>query len=288
MKKFLCLTFIMAFSLNVFAQQDSSDEKIVTTKFSFLTGQATVANHYFSNQEYSNGLLFGAAVDLGSFYRRNQNLSWDLDLSYVGSDAKSSNAPTNPAGTASLGVCDIEVEYATAYNWNLIKNLYLKAGGAFNINGGFFSAPSSINNVFDFLMQPQLKAVGAIKYGWSFKKMNLNLFADLGIPFMGLAMVGSRYEGTKESINTLISNNLSRPSIAHLMFTSFHNLQGLDLNIGVDMEFKHFSLMASIDTRNRWWHAYDVQCYKKYTLFNLGIAVDLVSRSRLSSNNRYF
>jgi hypothetical protein len=204
----------MAFSLNVFAQQDSSDEKIVTTKFSFLTGQATVANHYFSNQEYSNGLLFGAAVDLGSFYRRNQNLSWDLDLSYVGSDAKSSNAPTNPAGTASLGVCDIEVEYATAYNWNPIKNLYLKAGGAFNINGGFFSAPSSINNVFDFLMQPQLKAVGAIKYGWSFKKMNLNLFADLGIPFMGLAMVGSRYEGTKESINTLISNNLSRPSIA--------------------------------------------------------------------------
>ena len=288
MKKILFLSLIMVFSLNAFAQQGTSDEKIVTTKFSLLTGQANVANHYFSNQEYSNGLMFGADVEFGSFYRKNQNLSWDLDLSFVGVGGKGSNAPSNPAGTSSLGIYDFEVEYGTAYNWNPVKNLYLKAGGAFNVNAGAFLAPKSINNVLDFLMQPQFKAVGGIKYGWSFKKMNLNLFADLGIPFMGLALVGSRYEGTKESINFMIKNNFNRASIGHWKFTSFHNLQGFDLNIGVDLEFKHFSLMASVDTRNRWWHAYDVQCYKKYAFFNLGFAVDLVSRSRLSSNNRYF
>lgn len=287
MKKILFLSLLMAFSLNAFAQTAELGEKIVTSKVSFLTGSATIADHYFSNQQYS-GALLGTEVGFGSFYRKNTNLSWNLGASYLGVSGKSNLAPTNPAGTSSLGVSDIEVEYGTAYNWNPVKNLYLKAGGVFNINAGAFQAPKSINNVLDFIMQPQLKAAGSIKYGWTFNKMDLYLFADLEIPFMGLALVGSKYEGTKESVVGKLPNGLNKPALNHLVFTSFHNLQGCDINIGVDLEFKHFSLMASIDSRSKWWNAYGVQCYKKYVLFNLGFAVDLVSRSRLSSSNRYF
>lgn len=287
MKKILILSLLMVFSLNALAETAESGEKIVTSKVSFLAGSATVADHYFSNQQYS-GALLGAEVGFGSFYRKNQNLSWNLDASYLGVSGKSDLAPTNPAGTSSLGVADIEVEYGTAYNWNPVKNLYLKAGGVFNINAGAFQAPKSINNVLDFMMQPQLKAAGAIKYGWTFKKMSLNLFADLEIPFMGLALVGSKYEGTKESVTGRLPNGFNKPALNHMVFTSFHNLQGCDFKIGVDLEFKHFSLMASLDSRSKWWNAYGVQCYKKYTLFNLGVAVDLISRPRSVTNNRYF
>lgn len=288
MKKILFLSFILVFSLNAFAQHSDAEEKIITSKVSFLIGSANVANHYFSNQLYSNGVLMGAAVDFGSFYRKNKNLSWSLDLSYAGVDGKSVKAPTNPLGTSTLGIKDIEVEYGTAYNWNPVKNLYLKAGGTFNINAGVFNAPKGINNVLDLLFQPQFKAAGAIMYGWSFKKMRLNLFADLEVPFMGVALVGSKYEGTKEIATNMLSSGINKSNLNHFVFTSFHNLQGYDLNIGVDLEFKYFSLMASVDTRNKWWHAYNVQCYKKYTFFNLGFAVDLVSRPRTITNNRYF
>jgi hypothetical protein len=105
---------------------------------------------------------------------------------------------------------------------------------------------------------------------------------------MGFASVGSKYEGSSMMLNNKIPWKLLQPTINHMKFTSFHNLQGYDLDLGLDMEFNKFSLSMSVETNNKWWHAYDVQAYKKYTMFKLGISVDLVSRSRILTNNRYF
>jgi hypothetical protein len=209
-------------------------------------------------------------------------------LSYVGAGATSANAPVNPSGSARLGVYDAEIEYSTSYNWNPVKNLYLRAGGAFNLNGGANFAPDGINNVLQFIFQPQIKAVVGIKYGWNLKKMGLNLYADFGLPVMGFATVGSKYEGSSAIINNLTSWGFLKPTVNHLKFTSFHNLQGYNLDLGIDMEFRKFSFVMSLETNNKWWHAYDCQAYKKYVLINLGFSVDLISRPRSITHNRYF
>lgn len=274
---------VLAFSINAFAQQSESSEKIVTTKWSLLLGSATVADHYFTNQEYS-GPTLGASVEFGSYYKKNENLSWKLDFSYIGAGP----SPMNPAGTSALNVYDAAIEYQTSYNWNPVKNLNLRAGGAFNFNGGAFFDPNGINNLIQFLMQPQIKAVAGIKYGWNFKKMNLNLYADFGIPVMGFATVGSKYEGSYAIINNFLPQQFMKPAINHLKFTSFHNLQGYNMDLGLDLDFRNFSLAMSIETNNKWWQSYDNMAYKKYVTFNLGFTVDLVSRSRLLTNNRYF
>lgn len=282
MKKLLSILMLLALSFSALAQQTESTEKIVTSKWSLLIGSASIADHYFTNQEYS-GPMMGLSVEFGSFYKKNKNLSWELDMTYIGL-----GSPSNPAGTGTLKVYDGAIEYKTSYNWNPVKNLHLRAGGSFDLNLGANFDPNGINNVLELLFQPQIKAVAGIRYGWNFKKMNLNLYADLGLPVMGLATVGSKYEGTVVIINNLIPYGMLKPAISHVHFTSFHNLQGYNLDLGLDLEFKHLTFSMSVDTNNKWWNAYDSQAYKNYTFFNLGFSVDLVSRSRLTSNNRYF
>ena len=282
MKKLLSILVLLALSFSALAQQTESTEKIVTSKLSLLVGSASIADHYFTNQEYS-GPMMGLSVEFGSFYKKNKNLSWELDMTYIGL-----GSPSNPAGTGTLKVYDGTFEYKTSYNWNPVKNLHLRAGGSFDLNLGANFDPNGINNVLELLFQPQIKAVAGIRYGWNFKKMNLNLYADLGLPVMGLATVGSKYEGTVVIINNLIPYGMLKPAISHVHFTSFHNLQGYNLDLGHDLEFKHLTFSMSVDTNNKWWNAYDSQAYKNYTFFNLGFSVDLVSRSRLTSNNRYF
>jgi hypothetical protein len=282
MKKLLSILMLLALSFSALAQQTESTEKIVTSKWSLLIGSASIADHYFTNQEYS-GPMMGLSVEFGSFYKKNKNLSWELDMTYIGL-----GSPSNPAGTGTLKVYDGAIEYKTSYNWNPVKNLHLRAGGSFDLNLGANFDPNGINNVLELLFQPQIKAVAGIRYGWNFKKMNLNLYADLGLPVMGLATVGSKYEGTSVIINNLIPYGMLKPAVSHVHFTSFHNLQGYNLDLGLDLEFKHLTFSMSVDTNNKWWNAYDSQAYKNYTFFNLGFSVDLVSRSRLTSNNRYF
>ena len=273
---------LLALSFSALAQQTESTEKIVTSKLSLLVGSASIADHYFTNQEYS-GPMMGLSVEFGSFYKKHKNLSWELDMTYIGL-----GSPSNPAGTGTLKVYDGAIEYKTSYNWNPVKNLHLRAGGSFDLNLGANFDPNGINNVLELLFQPQIKAVAGIRYGWNFKKMNLNLYADLGLPVMGFATVGSKYEGNFVIINNFLPQGLLKPAISHLHFTSFHNLQGYNLDLGLDLEFKHLTFSMSIDTNNKWWNAYDSQAYKNYTFLNLGFSVDLVSRSRLTSNNRYF
>ena len=282
MKKLLSILMLLALSFSALAQQTESTEKIVTSKWSLLVGSASIADHYFTNQEYS-GPMMGLSVEFGSFYKKNKNLSWELDMTYIGF-----GSPSNPAGTGTLKVYDGAFEYKTSYNWNPVKNLHLRAGGSFDLNLGANFDPNGINNVLELLFQPQIKAVAGIRYGWNFKKMNLNLYADLGLPVMGFATVGSKYEGNFVMINNFLPQGMLKPAISHLHFTSFHNLQGYNLDIGLDLEFKNLTFSMSIDTNNKWWNAYDSQAYKNYTFFNLGFSVDLVSRSRLTSNNRYF
>ena len=282
MKKLLSILMLLALSFSALAQQTESTEKIVTSKLSLLVGSASIADHYFTNQEYS-GPMMGLSVEFGSFYKKHKNLSWELDMTYIGL-----GSPSNPAGTGTLKVYDGAIEYKTSYNWNPVKNLHLRAGGSFDLNLGANFDPNGINNVLELLFQPQIKAVAGIRYGWNFKKMNLNLYADLGIPVMGFATVGSKYEGNFVIINNFLPQGLLKPAISHLHFTSFHNLQGYNLDLGLDLEFKHLTFSMSIDTNNKWWNAYDSQAYKNYTFLNLGFSVDLVSRSRLTSNNRYF
>ena len=282
MKRVFLISLLMALSFSALAQQTEPAEKIVTSKWSLLFGSVSMADHYFTNQEYS-GPMMGLSVEFGSFYKKNKNLSWELDMTYIGF-----GSPSNPAGTGTLKVYDGAFEYKTSYNWNPVKNLHLRAGGSFDLNLGANFDPNGINNVLELLFQPQIKAVAGIRYGWNFKKMNLNLYADFGLPIMGLATVGSKYEGNFVIINNFLPQGMLKPAISHLHFTSFHNLQGYNLDLGLDLEFKHLTFSMSIDTNNKWWNAYDSQVYKNYTFLNLGFSVDLVSRSRLTSNNRYF
>lgn len=262
------------------------EEKVVTNKWSLLLGTAKAANQFFSEYEYK-GSAFGIKAEHGAFYRRSENLSWALDLTFVASPSIGSVyvlSMANPAGTNFWSTYDFNAEYGTYYNWNPVENLYLKAGGEFDITyASNMLAPDNINNVAETDLQLQLRMAAGIKYGWIFKNnFGLFLYGDLSVPFFGGFAASARYESYMSSI----FKDFVSPEIKHFFVSSFHNYQGIDTEIGLSMDFKTMSLSLSADINNRWWQANGVMNYKKFGFFKIGFSVDLVSRPHI--RNRYF
>lgn len=112
-------------------------EKVVTSAISLYSGNASIFAQYLSDQEYS-GPILGFAAEFGSMYKRSDNLSWDLDLTYLGI-APQVFQITNPAVTSGYSPNRFNADYGTYYNWNPAKNLYLKAGGSFDFLFGVLS-----------------------------------------------------------------------------------------------------------------------------------------------------
>ena len=278
----------MLLTFSAFAENDLQREKIVTTKWSLISGTGKVVNHYLSNQEYK-GQLMGLGMEFGSFYKRSENLSWDLDLSYIMSPyilIAEEMSMANPARTAYNVLHAIRADYGTYYNWNPIENFYIKAGGRFDLLAGVnYGRPNQINNLFDIDFQTQIKAAAGIRYGWELKRIGIYIQGDLAIPFIGGALGSGQYESSTDS---LIKGEILPGTMNIYRFTSFHNLTGFDTELELDFVFGNTTLFLSVKYDNRWWNITGIQNYRLYSLSKIGLMVDLVARNRKNSNNRYF
>lgn len=231
----------------------------------------------------------GGGAKFGAMYKRSENVSWDIDITYL----RSSYSPhvedfciANPARTSFYAVNMADADYGTYYNWNPIENLYLKAGGTFNLVAGVIqAAPNHINNIIDFDLQTQFKASAGARYDWFFNKFGLSLQANLSIPFMGLTLSSTKYEGT---INAITGGEVLPASKSPLYFTSFHNLTGFNTEIEADLIFSKATLFLALELNNRSWNVSGMQNYRNYSMTRLGIKVDLVSLDRYKSSKRYF
>lgn len=288
-KQFSAFTILMLLlATSAYAGDDVQKEKVVTAKWSFVSGKAKVADHFLSDQEH-NGQLLGLSMEFGSFYKKSENVLWDLDITYITAPYSAlvdGISLVNPAKTSGIALNNLRADYGTYYNWNPVKNLNIKAGGRFDLLAGVnIGKPNYVNNLFDLDFQTQLKAAAGIRYGWNFKKWGLFLYAEAAVPFMGLAMGGSVYQG---SIDSLIKSEILPGTINIIHFTSFHNLTGFNAEFGIDLVFGHTTLFFTSEYNNRWWNLHDVQNYRLYNLSKIGLMVDLVARNRIKSNSRFF
>lgn len=282
----LLFTSSLVFASGATGESNLENKRVVTNKWSLLVGSASVTDHYMTNQEFK-GSLIGIKGEHGAFFKESENLSWDLDLSFAAAPKIGpidAFALDNPAGTAKIVIYDLNVQYGVHYNWNPAERLFIKAGGFFDLRGAMNSLiPNGINNARTIDFQPQFKAAAAIKYGWDLKNCDIDLYANFALPFMGFMLVNTKYEFALGNNSEILPGEQK-----HFLFTSFHNLSGFNMEVGVDFVFNGLTLSLSHEGNNRWWNAYELQNYRKYSFFKIGFGVDLVSVSRKKSNNRYF
>ena len=279
---------MLLFATSSFAENDQPKEKIVTARWSLVSGDATVTDHYLSKQEY-NGTTIGISMEFGSFYKKSENVSWDLDITGITSpyiEVVQLGTLSNPAKTSYYASHRVNADYGTYYNWNPVKNLNIKAGGCFDLLMGFTAGkPNHVNNSMDIDLQTQLKAAAGIRYGWDFKKWGLYLQAGVAVPFMGIATGGNEFSG---ALNELISSEILPGKQGAFHFTSFHNLSGCNTDLEIDFVFKKTTLFLKSEYHGRWWHFNGIQNYRIYSLSKIGLMVDLVARERHGSNRRFF
>jgi hypothetical protein len=264
-----------------------SQRNPVTTKWSIWSGTAKHANHFLNKQEYS-GNTFGIEGAHGRFFRKSDNLSWKLTLSHVRSMRRKlwGGGLHNAAETSGISTQSYEADYAVFYNWRVKNRLQIRLGGSFNLFGGFMQGDdNAINNVISLDIQAQLYAQAQIRYGWDFKKFGLDIYANFGTPFMGLMVVDERYEAALESVG---SSDFALKEHRHLKFSSMHNLQGMNFEMGVDFALRNLTLSLGYETKNRWWHAYELQNYRKFSAVKLGISVNLFTRQHRATGDRHF
>ena len=264
-----------------------SERNPVTTKWSIIQGSATFANHYISNQEYTGDIL-GLEAKHGRFFKKSDRLSWQLTLTHLRRMHRQlfGGGLHNPAETTYISTQSYEADYGVYYNWLFNDRLQVRLGGSFNVNGGFiFGDDNFMNNKIAIDLQTQLFAGAQVRYGWDFNKFGLDIFSNIATPFMGFTGAESRFE---TMLDNLPGMNFQAHEDPHFIFSALHNFQGVNFEMGVDFALRNLSLSFSCDTRNRWWNAYGIQNYRKYSLFKMGISVNMLAQQKYKSGDRHF
>ena len=270
------------------SQKSFCERKPVTNKWSFILGDAEYANHYLNSQEYT-GEVSGFEGIFGRYYRNSDQLSWKLTLTHVRNmyrELAQMGGLTNAANTSHISIQNYEVDYAVFYNWFIKNRLQLRVGSSFNFYGGFlYGDKYAINNAISVDLQTQFYAHAQIRYGWDFKKYGLDIYANIATPFMGMMVVDERYESFVES---LLTSDFNLKEHGHFKLSSMHNLQGVNFEMGVDYALRNVTLSMAYETKNRWWNAYELQNYRKYSLLKLGVSVNLFNQQNRKISDRQF
>ena len=290
--KRIFLLFLMVAGAVYASAQDTSIKSLcerepVTTKWSLISGDAQFASHYLNSQEYS-GEITGIEASHGRFYRKSDRLSWKLTMGHLRNMHRRlfDGGLMNAANTSYMSVQSYDFDYAVFYNWLIKERLQLRVGGSFNLYGGFlFGDDNAVNNIISLDLQTQLYAQAQVRYGWDFKKYGLDLYANFATPFAGIMTVDERYEGFFESIPT---SDFNLKEYSHLKFSSFNNLQGVNFEMGIDFALRNLILSMSYEIKNRWWTAYELHNYRKYSLVKLGVSVNLFAQQNRKASNRQF
>lgn len=253
----------------------------------------SVLDEYVSSQLYTgSGVFNGLNVKLGAFYKKHDNLSWNLY--YTGFHRQKTfeslldlETLLNPSGSQKLKYSAWNFGYGTYYHWQFDNRLMVKVGGMCDFYGEYKEAsPDGINNNINMHGQIMLKANAAIKYGWEFKKWALDLRANVTIPIIGLITA----DHPSEPALFLLGNDHSvmNPAMRHIFLGFYHNYMSLDYELGVDFVFKPLTLQLALGSTNRWWNVYGVQNIRKINYMSLGFAFDIVGRNKFKSSNNNF
>lgn len=285
-RRFLIVAILLSMlSIDGSAQTGQDSQKVVTSKWSLMMGPGRYVNHYLTDHEYT-GQVVGIKIEHGAFYRRSEHMSWNLDVAFMSSpyfNVMAGDFLTNPAGSAFIGMQNINLTYGTHYNWSISDRLDLRLGANFDFYSGINNShPNGINNAQNFDIQTQLQASTGLRYGWYFNKFGIALYGTLDVPLLGGMLVNSRYQGTSTD------KNLLRGTIKHYVFSSLHNMQGYEYDLGVNFIFNGLTLSLSYESFTRMWHAYELQNVREFPFVKFGVSMDLESISRIVSRNRYF
>lgn len=258
----------------------------ITSRISLSLGNIKIANHFFSAQEFS-GFICGLDADFGRFYRKSENVSWNLSLGMMRrKNGTFIKGLPNFAGTNNLSFQGYDVNYSSHYNWLLTDGLSIKAGGGLNIYGDWGTMTQyQMNNARSANLLVQLEASAGIYYVAELKKANLGIYGNIATPFLGFVFTDSMFENGWSS---MLPDNIGTSYEKHLKGTTPHNLQGLNANFGLDIITQKVTVSFGYQTQNRWWYVNDVQNYRKSSFFTIGLGFRFVAHQHTKSTRRFF
>ena len=297
MKKLLLLLTVSfaAVVLGSTSATAQEKEKVVTGTINFMTPTSVkFLDEYMSSQLYTGSSVFsGLNVKLGAFYRKYDNLSWDVYYtSYNRSkdyEEKAGMVPLqNPSGSQNIRYSSWSFGYGTYYHWNFGEKLLVKAGGLCDFYGAFKEAgPDAVNNGTSLEGQIMFKAHAAIKYGWDFEKWALDLRASVSLPLFGMITADHPSEG---AVTILGGNDHSafHPAYNHIFFGSYHNYMSLDYDLAVDFVCRPCTFSLGLGSTRKWWNVYELQNIRTINYLSIGVSFDIVSRSQFKKSNKNF
>lgn len=295
MKKLL-LFFVLSFATaSIFSTIASAQEKekVVTGTVAFLSpGNTKFLDEYIADHLYSgNSASLGLNVKFGALYKKHDYLSWDFYYTSFTRpnllDRTDAWKPlSNPANSQYLKLNSYNFGYGTYYHWYIAEKLMIKTGGMFDLYGAMKQAvPDAVNNATNLEGQMMLKAHGAIKYGWDFKKWSLDIHGSVTLPLVGIITADHPSEPAVSIIGAN-DHSVLNPVYRHIYLGSYHNFMSLDYEAGIDFVIKPCTFTLAFGSSCKWWKVNSLQNIRIINYTSFGVSFDIVSRDKIKSSNR--
>ncbi len=287
----LCVTVLVSNAQDANSsgvKERSRHTRVVRNPMSFNaslhTGMGIVVNHYMSTNAYK-GLIYGAHVDFGRFYKSSKSVSWNLSFDTYSSE-NVVDGLVNNAMTSSMGYKALNLDYTSFYNWMFGKGLMFKFGGGFDISGDMVNnLTHPTNNAVSVNVIAQLQVSTGISYTFKFEKWMLGLYGNVSAPFAGMIFTDAKHES---GIGSLFHDNMMGSYYSHIRGTSISNLKWVDLDLGVKFIAPRVAIDLGIVSENHHWYVNDIQNRRTNVLVRLGASFNLVSLEQTKTVNRYF
>lgn len=241
--------------------------QVVRSWWSVGVGTVTAADTYLSNQLYKGVSIDLHARHVGRYRGADRRVEWEMYDSW-----RYSPMLINASHSAAYMYGGLHIGYGSYYTWNLVDNLVLKAGGAVDLHGAVRYQTRNVNNIASADIEAQLMAGGGIAWHKVWRRFRLGLFYDIKIPVMGAMFVPQMGQSYYELYLSL-PKGLS--DVIH--FASFHNRQGVNGKLGVELDFGRGTLFFSLDHDFQLWQANNILVYNNSLSGHIGFALNLVS-----------
>jgi len=227
MKKNIFLSILFLISSFLYAQTDTGQKYLLTTKTNTLgMTMLNLIDPYLSPLPYSG---------IGFIYNHESSRFLSLQNTNVSMQSKTNvvaGLALNPAFTASMTYLGLNYGWGRQYHFRPLKDLQVRAGGLWDIDFGFKSVLRNVNNPVNIDIATNLNLTGVAIYDIATRNKLLKLRLDLSTPVLGCMFVprgGASYYELFELGNLAGTTH----------FSSLHNKRGIHGILSVDIPFNH-------------------------------------------------
>lgn len=226
MKKWFLLSLMFFWVLAKSQETEFRKYALTTVTDNAGISLLNILDTYISPLEYTGIGVYAQHAEQKLFSPDNTNLSMQWRLGAL------AGMTVNPKSTSSTAYLGGKISWGAYYNFEILEDLQLRSGAFVDGGAAIKQNARNVNNPYNFDFNTNLNLSVVVNYDFQIREKPYRLNFEIETPALGVMFVP---ESGISYYELVVLNNFS--NTFHL--SSFHNKQGITVNCGVEIPFRH-------------------------------------------------